>query len=86
VLAGVGGRTVAEAKERLTFDEAIAWQAYLEKRGSANLGMRLEYGFALIARSINHALGGNATLRDFMPHADQPNSLAEVMKILSGRG
>jgi len=86
VLNGVGGRTVEEAKETLSFAEAQAWSAYMRKRGSLNVGMRLEYGFALIARSINNALGGHATMRDFMPHADQPDSLEEIMRILSGRG
>ena len=86
MLNGVGGRSVAEAKERITFDEAQAWSAYMQKRGSMHIGMRLESGFALIARSINHALGGHATMRDYMPHADQPDSLTEIMKILAGRG
>ena len=85
MLAGVGGRSVAEAKERLSFDEALAWQEYMHKRGSLHVGMRLEYGFALIARIINHALGGHATMRDYMPHSDQPDSLMEIMKVLSGR-
>jgi hypothetical protein len=85
VLNGVGGRTIAEAKERLSLDETLAWSAYMERRGSLHVGMRLEWGFALIARTINHALGGHATMRDFMPHAEQPSSLMEVMKILSGR-
>ena len=86
MLAGVGGRTVAEAKERLSFDEARAWSAYMERRGSLHVGMRLEYGFALLATIVNRALGGKANLRDFMPHADQPNTIEEVMKMLSGKG
>ena len=86
MLAGVGGRTVAEAKERLSYDEVQAWSAYMERRGSLHVGMRLEYGFALLASIVNNALGGHATMRDFMPHIEQPNSLEEVMRVLSGKG
>lgn len=85
MLAGVGGCTVSEAKERLSYAEALAWQAYMRKRGSLHVGMRLEHGFALLATIVNNALGGHATLRDFMPHLEQPSSIEEVMRVLSGR-
>lgn len=88
MLNGIGGRTVAEAKERLSAEEAWQWSAYLERRGSIHPGMRLEWGFALIAMMINRALGGKAELGDYMPHAhdpQEPASLAEAMKILSGK-
>ena len=87
MLNGIGGRTVAEAKERMSYDEARAWEAYARKRGTLHVGMRLEYGFALIAMSINRALGGKATLHDFMPHVEQePAGIADVMNLLSGKG
>ena len=87
MLNGVGGRTVAEAKERMSYTEALDWQSYVEARGTLNLGMRLEAGFALIALSINRALGGHARMEDFMPHFDAPDaSLDDVMRILSGKG
>jgi hypothetical protein len=84
VLAGVGGWTVEEAKERMSYAEALDWQAYIAKRGSLHVGLRLEAGFALIAWSINRALGGTAEITDFMPHFDEPEaSLDDVMKLLS---
>jgi len=88
VLNGIGGCTIEEAKERLTFAEAQSWAAYLRKRGSLHVGMRLEFGFALLASTINHALGGHATVLDYMPHAEDPEvqgTLADVMKLLSGK-
>jgi hypothetical protein len=86
VLAGVGGCTVAEAKERLTYEEALAWSAYMRKRGSLNVGMRLEHGFALLAAMINNALGGRAELRDFMPHAEpKQGTIEDVMTLLAGK-
>lgn len=86
MLAGIGGRTVAEAKERVQYAEFMDWMTYRRMRGSLNIGNRLESGFALIAFMISRATGGTADQRDFMPHADAPEaSLSEVMGILSGR-
>ena len=86
MLNGVGGRTVAEAKERMSFAEALDWQTYIERRGSLNLGMRMEAGFALLAAMISRANGGTATVDDFMPHLEsQEATLEDVMKMLSGK-
>lgn len=38
MLNGVGGSTIAEAKERLSYAEYRAWVAYLNKRGSLHPG------------------------------------------------
>jgi len=86
VLNGVGGRTIEEAKERLSYAEALDWAEYMRKRGTLHVGMSLEAGFALIAATISNALGGDATAADFMPHLDHPEpSLADVMKTLAGQ-
>lgn len=88
MLNGIGGRTIEEAKERLSFVEAQQWSTYMARRGSLNVGTRLEWGFALIAAAINNALGGTARQVDFMPHtqdSQQPGSIDDVMKILSGK-
>lgn len=64
--------------------ESLVWQAYMEKRGSLNLGMRLEGGFALLASMINRALGGHAKPDDYMPHYEAPEaSIEDVMKLLA---
>ena len=71
----------------MSFAEAQQWSAYMQRRGSLHVGMRLEWGFALIASTINNALGGNAKQQQFMPHADEAGgSLGDVMKLLSGKG
>jgi hypothetical protein len=86
VLAGIGGATVAEAKQRLQYVEFLDWLTYRRMRGSLNMGSRMESGFALIASLISSACGGNAKPVDFMPHADAPAaSLDDVMGILSGK-
>lgn len=65
---GIGGRTIAEAKQRMSLAEAMQWQAYINKNGTLDLGLRLEYHFAQIAAMINQAMGGKAKITDFMPH------------------
>jgi hypothetical protein len=89
VLAGVGGRTVAEAKERLQYSEFMDWLTYRRMRGSLNVSTRLESGIALLASMISRACGGNASQLDFMPHAEPPATadatLSDVVAILSGR-
>ncbi len=82
---GVGGQTVAEAKERMSFSEALMWSAYIKKRGSLHVGMRIENAAAVLARLINAARGINSSMYDYMPHADQKVAdLADVMKLVSG--
>lgn len=86
MLAGIGGRTVAEAKERMQYTEFLDWLTYRRMRGSLSVANRMESGFALIASMISRACGGNATPADFMPHVEPPDaSLTDVMGILSGR-
>jgi hypothetical protein len=76
VLNGVGGCTVAEAKERLTYQEALDWFAFIRKRGSLNIGMRLEAGFALLAAMYSNAHGGKGSMEDFMPHTDKEDGMS----------
>lgn len=68
VLNGVGGRTIAEAKERMTYQEALAWGRYIDRYGSLHTGRRLEAGSALVALQTHRLGGGLAELLDFMPH------------------
>lgn len=71
VLAGVGGRTIAEAKARISYDEALRWFDYLQRNGTVSLGARIEKGFAMLATVINNAHGGKAKMRDFMLFSQQ---------------
>lgn len=70
-MAGVGGRTIEEAKERLTYDEYLRWVEYRRMRGSFNVGMRIEECSALVAQQVNNSAGGKAKIGDFMPHKDE---------------
>lgn len=75
-MCGIGGRTVAEAQQRISYAEFCRWAAYRRKRGSLNLGMRIEYGSALLATlyaNVHRKKDSDPkTLFDFMPHQDAP--------------
>jgi hypothetical protein len=90
VLNGIGGRTIAEAKERLTHEEYVSWCAYVMKRGPLNLGLRLEMGFAMLAHVTNGSMGGKSKLEDFLPNREEPEqektaSLSEVFAMIKSR-
>ena len=80
-MCGIGGRTIAEAQERVSYPEFISWAKYRAKRGSLNVGLRVERGAALLATLEANSKGGNFTLSDFAPYHDQPElSLDEAME------
>ncbi|MCI9875269.1 MULTISPECIES: hypothetical protein [Pseudomonas] len=68
MLNGVGGRTIAEAKERMTYQEALAWGRYIDRYGSLHTGRRLEASSAMVALQTHRLGGGLAEMLDFMPH------------------
>ncbi|KAF0804933.1 phage protein [Alcanivorax xiamenensis] len=70
VLHGVGGRTIAEAKERLTYEEARSWFAYIQKRGSLHFGRRLEQIIAMIMPAWVKVADPYA----LMPHESRPQA------------
>jgi hypothetical protein len=74
VLHGIGGRTIAEAQERISSQEFWRWIHYRNRRGSLNWGMRVEHGFATLAAMYAnaHSKDGGYTLHDFAPYHDEP--------------
>lgn len=87
MLNGVGGRTIEEAKERVTYDEYLSWCAYVRKRGTLNIGMRLEMGIALLAQVTNNSMGGKAKMTDFLPKREEPQqaSIGDVFAMLKSK-
>nr|WP_082816396.1 hypothetical protein [Pseudomonas citronellolis] len=73
-MCGVGGRTIAEAQQRLSYREFMAWSRYRAKRGTLHIGMRVERGSALLATlyANSHSKNGGFKLYDFMPHESEP--------------
>lgn len=85
MLHNIGGSSIEEAKENLSYEEVLAWQQYRRKRGSLNTGTRMEWGFALLATILVQANGGKAGIEDFMPHADERvGGVDDVMKLFGG--
>lgn len=67
----------------MTYDEFMSWRAYIAKRGSLNIGSRVERGFALVATIVSRAVGGKAKMEDFMPHADKPKEESSLLSVFS---
>jgi hypothetical protein len=87
VLHGIGGRTVAEAQARMSYAEALQWQAYRQKRGTLNDGLRIEVGFGQLLAMVAQACGNKGvTAFDFMPHVERPpqkvQTFEEIVAVL----
>ena len=89
MLAGVGGRTVAEAKRNLSWGEFQAWIKYREAHGPLSAQHRLEHGFAMVAHTVAGTVprkrGTKAPkLEDFLPQRTarqgKPIDLEEAMQ------
>lgn len=76
VLNGVGGRTIAEAMERMPYPEFLGWMAYRRKRGSFHPGMRIERGTALLAtilHNVNRKSDSHpVSFYSFAPYHEEP--------------
>lgn len=83
VLCGIGGRTIAEAQQRLSYPEFMSWVRYRRKRGSFHTGMRVEEGAAQLAALYANSKSSKTRFNpwDFGPHMDEPPlSLEQAMK------
>ena len=71
---GIGGRTIAEAQERMTYSEFVVWMKFRAKRGPLHLGMRVEMALAQFqALYVNSKTAKDAPRlyqQDFAPHMD----------------
>lgn len=84
MLHGIGGRTIDEAKERISHAEFVDWCAYINKRGSLNAAVRAEDGFALLAHVITAVHGRKTRIEDFLPKREEAEagSIQDVFKML----
>ncbi|SDS41832.1 hypothetical protein [Pseudomonas prosekii] len=71
---GIGGRTIAEAQENLTYPEFLVWMKFRQKRGSLHPGMRVETALARFQAFYANVKLPKDALRlhqeDFAPHMD----------------
>lgn len=82
---GIGGRTIAEAQERMSVAEFELWLKYREKYGGLNLMMRTEWAAAVVASTIANVNRAKNSppfrISDFSPHLqDVPVSLEQAME------
>lgn len=84
-MLGVGGNTIDQAQQNLSYEEVQRWAAYRKKRGSLNVGMRIEYGTAMLAKlfiDFHRKKGANPVpIHELMPHEEEPEiTLEDAMK------
>lgn len=84
MLHGIGGKTIAEAQETLTWDEFLTWAAYVAKRGSLDTGLRTEVAVARFCALFANYQRTKQTdkqwhLEDFAPHMDQREITAKEL-------
>lgn len=82
---GIGGRTIAEAQERMSLREFQVWVKYRNKYGPLNVMMRTEWGASLVASvlaNINKSKNSPPfKVSDFAPHINEVSvSLEDAMK------
>ena len=82
---GIGGRTIAEAQERMSLREFQVWVKYRNNYCQLNVMMRTEWGASLVASVLANINKEKNTppfkISDFAPHINEaPLSLDEAMK------
>lgn len=87
MLCGVGGSTVEEAKENLSFEELLAWGEMRRRFGSFNVAWRTEYEtgklYALFWNYVRDAKKWpkGKELDEFLEHPPQRQEVAETEAI-----
>jgi len=75
-LCGVGGKTIDEAQNNISYEEFLRWVKYRNKRGSLNVGLRNEHDFAMIMQMFANRYRKEGStpfdIYDFAPHLDEP--------------
>ena len=69
VLNGIGGHTIAAAKENMSQAEFDLWIQYRKRHGSLNLGLRIEQGAGVTAYFTNQ---GKGQISDDLPQRSPP--------------
>lgn len=71
---GIGGSTIKEAQENMTYPEFLVWCKFRRKRGSLHIGMRVEEATArwmsFWANTKQKKGAQPMHLEDFAPHMD----------------
>lgn len=79
---GIGGRTVAEAKRRMSHVEFLAWLAFFRKKGSLHFGHRLDLAVARLCSILG--AHGKLPPSDFMPQYEEEEASLDAIAKLMG--
>lgn len=82
MLNGIGGRTVAEAKRRMSHVEFLDWLAFFRKKGSLHFGHRLDLAIARLISAL--ATHGKMPPSDFMPQYEEEEASLDAIAKLMG--
>lgn len=84
MLAGIGGRTIEEAKARLSMSEARNWARYRGEKGELFLGTRLERALSFSSFFLARMAGNKDVRRpDFLTYEEyegQKNAMFEAFR------
>ena len=69
-LNGIGGNSVHQVKTNLTMVEIKQWAEYRYRRGSLNVGRRVEQAVANMMAIYINSQGGDIEALELMPHED----------------
>lgn len=76
MLCGIGGNTIAQAQQNISYVEFLDWVQYRNRRGSLNPGMRVERAGAMVATLIANQNrkkdSSPVSFYRFAPHHDEP--------------
>lgn len=81
------GGTVGELKHRMSYAEFIRWCKFFEKSGRCGPVRMFDRGFALLAWKIDHALGGNSEMTNYLPFYKEPDldvPVEQAIKMFGG--
>lgn len=80
MLNGIGGRTIAEAKEKISADEFGRWVEYRKQFGPLNGPWRAERDAAMLAALYHNSKvkqGNELPWYRFAPHHEEPEITVE---------
>ncbi len=82
----LGGRSIEEWKEVMSFDEYMRWKEYRKLRGPMNPMLRNDYAFAMLCVFIKGLFGKKAELEDYLLwKPEEEATLEDIAKIVGAR-
>lgn len=86
VIAGIGGKTIEEAKRAMSTTEFASWVAYRNKYGPFDVRRHLEHGFAMVTYMVAQGIPQKAGARrpkfeDFLPSRPKELTIDDLKRM-----